>query len=118
MLNKILKGLGITITTLLMLVSCSKKSNNNIVIYSCAEDYRNEFYLEELKKQFPEYNFTLDYQSSGSAAAKLMAEGHSTAGDILLSWDFTYLEMLTDYKYQLIDKAIKMYPILEEYLKQ
>ena len=28
------------------------------------------------------------------------------------------LEMLTDYKYQLIDKAIKMYPILEEYLKQ
>ncbi|MBQ1181330.1 MAG: hypothetical protein IIX63_04355, partial [Treponema sp.] len=63
MLNKILKGLGITITTLLMLVSCSKKSSNNIVIYSCAEDYRNEFYLEELKKQFPEYNFTLDYQS-------------------------------------------------------
>lgn len=97
MLNKILKGLGITITTLLMLVSCSKKSSNNIVIYSCAEDYRNEFYLEELKKQFPEYNFTLDYQSSGSAAAKLMAEGHSTAGDILLSWNFTYLEMLTDY---------------------
>ena len=40
----------------------------------CAEDYRNEFYLEELKKQFPEYNFTLDYQSSGGAAAKLMAE--------------------------------------------
>ena len=47
MLNKILKGLGITITTVLMLVSCSKKSSNNIVIYSCAEDYRNEFYLDE-----------------------------------------------------------------------
>ena len=76
MLKKFLKVMGITITTLVMLVSCSKKSSNNIVIYSCAEDYRNEFYLEALKQQFPEYNFTLDYQSSGSAAAKLMAEGH------------------------------------------
>ena len=32
-------------------VSCSKK-DNTIVIYSCAEDYRNEYYLAELQKQF------------------------------------------------------------------
>jgi iron(III) transport system substrate-binding protein len=76
-------------------ISC--KNNNTIVIYSCAEDYRNEFYLTELEEKFPEINFVLDYQGSGAAAAKLKAEGNETQGDILLSWDFTYLDMLTDY---------------------
>lgn len=80
------------------LCSCSSKSSKTeIMIYSCAEDYRNEFYLSELQKKFPEYSFTLDYQSSGGAAAKLSAEGEKTAGDILLSWDYTYFGMLTDY---------------------
>ena len=77
-------------------VSCSK-DDNTIVIYSCAEDYRNEYYLAELQKQFPDINFVLDYQGSGAAAAKLKAEGLTTQGDILLSWDYTYLNMLTDY---------------------
>lgn len=77
-------------------VSCSK-NDNTIVIYSCAEDYRNEYYLAELQKQFPDINFVLDYQGSGAAAAKLKAEGLTTQGDILLSWDYTYLNMLTDY---------------------
>ena len=76
-------------------ISC--KNNNTIVIYSCAEDYRNDFYLTELEEKFPEINFVLDYQGSGAAAAKLKAEGNDTQGDILLSWDFTYLDMLTDY---------------------
>ena len=76
-------------------ISC--KNNNTIVIYSCAEDYRNDFYLTELEEKFPDINFVLDYQGSGAAAAKLKAEGNDTQGDILLSWDFTYLDMLTDY---------------------
>ena len=50
-------------------VSCSK-DDNTIVIYSCTEDYKNEFYLAELQKKFPEINFVLDYQGSGAAAAK------------------------------------------------
>ena len=90
---------SIFLVGLLMLfsfVSCNKK-NNTIVIYSCAEDYRNEYYLAELQKQFPDINFVLDYQGSGAAAAKLKAEGLTTQGDILLSWDYTYLNMLTDY---------------------
>lgn len=78
------------------ILGCSK-NNNTIVIYSCGEDYRNEYYLAELQKQFPEINFVLDYQGSGPAAAKLKAEGLKTEGDILLSWDYTYFDMLTDY---------------------
>ena len=97
MFIKKLKFVFFTMLAILALSSCTKKTSNDIVIYSCAEDYRNEFYLSKLKKQFPEYNFTLEYQSSGSATARLMAEGSATKGDILLSWDYTYLDMLTDY---------------------
>ena len=90
---------SILLTGLLMVlsfVSCSK-DDNTIVIYSCTEDYKNEFYLAELQKKFPEVNFVLDYQGSGAAAAKLKAEGLQTEGDILLSWEYTYFDMLTDY---------------------
>lgn len=93
---KKLKLVLLSLVVLVALTSCGKKGTD-IVIYSCAEDYRNEFYLAELQKQFPDYNFTLDYQGSGPAAAKLKAEGLHTQGDILLSWDYTYLEMLTDF---------------------
>ena len=87
-----MKGLKLVLLGLVLVVSligCSKKGTD-IVIYSCTEDYKNEFYLAELQKQFPEYNFTLDYQGSGPAAAKLKAEGLQTQGDILLSWEYTY----------------------------
>ena len=76
--------------------SCTKH-NDSIIIYSCTEEYKNEFYLSELQKQFPEINFVLDYQGSGAAAAKLKAEGFDTQGDILLSWEYTYFDLLTDY---------------------
>lgn len=93
---KKLKLVLLGLVLLVVLTSCGK-NGTNIVIYSCTEDYKNEFYLTELQKQFPDYNFTLDYQGSGPAAAKLKAEGLQTQGDILLSWEYTYLDMLTDY---------------------
>ena len=64
---KIRNVLGICLG-LLMFFGCSSK-NDTIVIYSCAEDYRNEFYLAELQKKFPDTNFVLYYQGSGAAAA-------------------------------------------------
>lgn len=93
-MKKLLLGIGLLCS--LMILGCKNK-DNTIVVYSCAEDYRNEYYLAELQKQFPDINFVLDYQGSGAAAAKLKAEGLTTQGDILLSWDYTYLNMLTDY---------------------
>lgn len=77
--------------------SCtSKDRTNKIIIYSCAEDYRNEYYLAGLQERFPDYSITLDYMTSGNAAAKLNAEGTKTEGDILLSWESGYLDMLQD----------------------
>ena len=37
-------------------IGCSK-NDETIIIYSCTEDYKNEFYLAELQKSFPEINF-------------------------------------------------------------
>ena len=71
-MKKITSVFLVGLLMLFSFVSCNKK-NNTIVIYSCAEDYRNEYYLAELQKKFPEVNFVLDYQGSGAAAAKLKA---------------------------------------------
>lgn len=76
--------------------SC-KKQDNKIILYSCAEYYRNDFYLKELTEKFPQYEFSLDYMSSGSSAAKLKAEGRKSQGDILLSWEYGYLDMNKDF---------------------
>ncbi len=81
---------------LLCLVGCKKSNENKVVIYSCAEDYRNEFYLNGLKEKFPEYDITLEYMTSGNAAAKLKAEGTKTEGDILLSWESGYIDMISN----------------------
>lgn len=93
------KFLGIVFVLVcgILLFSCSKNDTSTVVIYSCGEDYRNDFYLKELQKQFPQYDFVLDYQNSGNAAAKLKVEGVNTQADILLSWDYTYLGLLTDF---------------------
>lgn len=80
---------------MLVFFGCKKKGTK-IVLYSCAEDYRNEFYLKGLREKFPQYDFSLDYMSSGSSAAKLKAEGRKSQGDILLSWEYGYLEMNKD----------------------
>lgn len=69
--------------------------------------------MAELQKQFSEINFVLDYQGSGAAAAKLKAEGETTQGDILLSWDYTYFDMLTDY---LADMSYFDYSIFVDYM--
>lgn len=89
---------AIAVTTVILCTGCSaKKKAEKIVIYSTAEDYRNEYYLAGLQKQFPDYEIVLDYMTSGNAAAKLKAEGTRTEGDILLSWESGYLDMLQDF---------------------
>ena len=72
----ILLTLAITILTL---TGCggsgSASDENSVIIYSSDEDYINEYFLGRLKEQFPDYNITIEYLSTGENAAKLMAEG-------------------------------------------
>lgn len=75
---------------------CGEKPENKVVLYSSAEDYRNEYYLKRLKEQFPNYDITIEYLSTGNHAAKLKAEGMNTGCDIVLELEYGYLEMVKD----------------------
>ena len=50
-------------------------SSNKVVIYSGAEEYRNEYFLQRIQEEFPDYDVTIEYMPTGNLAAKLAAEG-------------------------------------------
>lgn len=76
---------------------CGSADDNSVLIYSSTEEYRNEYFLQRLNEQFPDYNITIEYMPSGNQAAKIIAEGTSTEADILYDIDYAYLMQLEDY---------------------
>lgn len=72
------------------------KTDNTVLIYSSAEEYRNAYYLERLNEVFPEYNVIIEYMPSGNQAAKIRAEGMSTECDIVFDVDYSYLAMIEE----------------------
>lgn len=73
---------------------CANQEGNKVVIYSSAEEYRNEFFQQELDKQFPNYDITIEYMTSGNQAAKLLAEGEGSACDITYDLEYGYVDKL------------------------
>lgn len=84
------------IIAVLSLSGCGKKSDNTVVIYASSEEFRNEYLLQRLKEQFPDYDIRLQYLPTGKNAAKIKAEGKSTEADILLGVECGYLHSLSD----------------------
>lgn len=76
--------------------SVSKK-DNKVVIYSGAEEYRNEYFMKRLKEQFPGYDISIEYMPTGNLAAKLAAEGTDTDMDIFYDLDFSYAGLVEQY---------------------
>lgn len=94
--KKILALMLAAVICLSVLAGCSGASDeNSVVIYSSDEDYINEYFLGRLNEQFPEYNITIEYLSTGENAAKLMAEGLETPCDIVWGLEVGYLDNLT-----------------------
>lgn len=77
--------------------SSSKGDDNKVVIYSSAEDYRNKTFQDELTKKFPNYKITIEYMSTGNQAAKILAEGESTACDISVDMEYGYVPKIEKY---------------------
>lgn len=73
------------------------KSSNEVVIYSGAEEYRNEYFLKRLNEEFPDYDITIEYMPTGNLAAKLAAEGVDTDMDIFYDLDFSYAGLVEQY---------------------
>ena len=76
------------------LSGCGKKGNT-VVIYSSDEDYINEYFLQRLEEQFPDYNIQIEYLSTGENAALLKTEGLDTACDIVWGLEVGYLDNMT-----------------------
>ena len=73
------------------------ESSNKVVIYSGAEEYRNEYFLKRLNEEFPDYDITIEYMPTGNLAAKLAAEGADTDMDIFYDLDFSYAGLVEQY---------------------
>jgi iron(III) transport system substrate-binding protein len=71
--------------------------SNKVVIYSGAEEYRNEYFLQRLNETFPDYEITIEYMPTGNLAAKLAAEGTDTDMDIFYDLDFSYAGKVEQY---------------------
>lgn len=72
-------------------------SSNKVVIYSGAEEYRNEYFLQRLQEEFPDYDISIEYMPTGNLAAKLAAEGTDTDMDIFYDLDFSYAGLVEQY---------------------
>ncbi len=68
-----------------------------IVIWTSGEDYKNNYYLSELKKQFPDYNIQLEYLNSSTIANNIIATGDACVADIICSEEYGYLSKCEEY---------------------
>lgn len=69
-------------------------SKEKILIYSSGEDYKIEYLSKRLAEEFPEYDITVEYMSTGNHAAKLLTEGSATECDITHDLEYGYMEQL------------------------
>jgi ABC-type thiamine transport system, periplasmic component len=86
----------LAISIIFILGACSKNDTaKTVVIYSSAEDFRNEYFIKRIKEEFPEYEIEVQYFPSGNNAAKLKAEGLATECDIILALETGYMEAIS-----------------------
>ncbi len=86
----------LALTTLTPLLAGCTDKENQVVIYTSAEDYRVEYMRERLTETFPYYDIIIEYLSTGSHAAKLMVEGVESEADISYDLEYGYLQQLEE----------------------
>ena len=86
--------LGVALAAFCMPSTLAIANENRVIIYSSAEEYRNQYYAKRLKEQFPQYNVVIDYMPSGNQAARLKAEGLNTLCDISIDLEYSQYEMI------------------------
>ena len=90
--------IGAALAACVLTGGCGKKDDaNRVVIYSSAEEYRNEYYQKRLEEEFPQYDIVIEYMPSGNQVAKIKAEGKDTEADILYDIDYGYVEEIESY---------------------
>ena len=77
------------------LTGCGAKKEK-ILIFTSVEDYVIEDMNKRLSEQFPNYDITVEYVSTGNHAAKLLTEGKNTECDITYDLEYAYMAQLAD----------------------
>ena len=77
-----------------LLTGCGSKKES-ILIFTSVEDYVVEDMNTRLSEEFPDYDITVEYLSTGNHAAKLLTEGVKTECDISYDLEYAYMEQLT-----------------------
>lgn len=92
------------------LTACTNNSKKeSVIIYSSSEEMRNEYYLNELKNKFLDYDIKLQYISTGNCAAKLKSEGEKIEADIIVDLESIYAEQVSDVFYELNEVDYSVY---------
>lgn len=90
-------ALVLAMTCLLMSVFCAcDEGKEKITIYTSIEDYVVEDLTKRLNEEFPQYDITIEYMSTGDHANKLLAEGKNTDCDITYDLEYAYLAKLQE----------------------
>ena len=92
-----MRRLWSTVSLLVLTVlfaACANKPK--VVIYSSAEEYRNDHFRKRLQEEFPQYDIIIEYLTTGTHAAKLKAEGTKTECDISFDLEYGYFQSLED----------------------
>lgn len=87
---------ALAFAVLTCLASGAALAKDKVIVCSSAEDYRNAYFAERMKKALPGIDVFIDYYPTGNHAAKLFAEGSRSACDITYDMEFAYLEKLKD----------------------
>lgn len=77
----------------LMATGCGAKKEK-VLIYTSVEDYVIEDMNKRLGEEFPNYDITVEYVSTGNHAAKLLTEGKNSECDISYDLEYAYMEQL------------------------
>lgn len=86
-------ALALVMLLSMLLCGCGSKKEH-ILIYTSVEDYVIADMNTRLKEEFPDYDITVEYVSTGNHAAKLLAEGKNTECDISYDLEYGYMEQL------------------------
>lgn len=93
--KKIFTLLMIGAMTAAVMAGCGAKKEA-VLIYTSKEDYVVEDMNNRLREEFPDYDITIEYMSTGNHAAKLLAEGTATECDISFNLEYSYLYQLSE----------------------
>lgn len=86
--------IALTAIAILLLFVVNKQESDTIIIYSSAEQFRNDELQLQINKKFPDLKVRVMYTPTAKAAAKVMIEGENTDADIIHALEIGYINNL------------------------